>query len=84
MRKRNRWTSRRQIEVETSLTTIPTDVMSDSPASHGRLNRDETERLTRLRRQAQRAGTASPPAAPQPAPAPPKRRSWLRFLGLGR
>ncbi len=81
MRKPNRWTSRRQIEVETSLTTIPTDVMSDSPASHARLNRDETEKLTRLRRQGAAAGSAPPPAAPPAASPAPKAGFWSRLFG---
>ena len=84
MAKRYRWTSRRKTEVETSVTTIPTDVMSeDSRAIHTRLKRDETEGLARVRRQGARAASAPPPAAPPPAPEPPKRRSWLRFFGLG-
>jgi hypothetical protein len=83
VKKRNRWTSRRQIEVETSLTTIPTDVMSEnSHGLHSLSKRDETEKLTRLRRQAAQAGPASPAAAPQPDPAPKKRRGWRRFFGL--
>lgn len=83
MTKRSRWTSRRRIEIETSMTTIPTDVMSEnSHGLHSSSKRDETEKLTRLRRQAAQAGPSAPPATPQPASTPPKRRSWLRFLGF--
>ena len=83
MAKRSRWTSRRKTEIETTVTTIPTDVLSeDSRAMHTRLNRDETEALTRARRQAARAGSVAGPANPPPPSAKPKRRSWLRFFGL--
>ena len=84
MARRLRWTSRHKTQVETTVTSIPPDVVSeDSRALHTHLKRDETEGLARVRRQAARAPSAPPPAAPPPAPEPPKRRSWLRFFGLG-
>lgn len=83
MAKRSRWTSRRKTEIETTVTTIPTDVLSeDSRAMHTRLNRDETEALTRARRQGARAGSVTAPANSPPSSPTPKRRSWLRFFGL--
>ena len=74
---------RRRYEVETSVTTIPTDVVSDeSKAIPTRVSDDETDRLTRARRQHSRAESGSPAETSPPTSPTPKRRSWLRFFGL--
>ena len=75
---------RREYRVECTSTTLPTDTVSDeSKAIENRLSRDETEKLTRARRQNSRAEPGPPKIDPPTAPPSKKTRSWLRFFGIG-
>ena len=70
-----------KLELSKNIPNVDTDV-DESKAFRVPPKSDQTEKLTRARRQASRPASA-PQAEPPPAPTAKKTRAWLRFFGLG-